>query len=129
MRCFAQFRTICTVLKMWKTPMEGCYILACNLTKSNAPPWVFFTFLKLYKWYHIVQRIKNKSAPFLCNAIESVFVHWNALAFQIFNFCLSVKSFHRALYLLNSSRPDPQWRETTSSRWNIMLGRSIKIKL
>ena len=22
---------------------------ACNFTKSNTPPWVFFTFLKLYK--------------------------------------------------------------------------------
>ena len=26
-------------------------------TKSNAPPWMFFTFFKLYKWYQIVQRI------------------------------------------------------------------------
>ena len=23
----------------------------------NTPPWVFFTFLKLYKWYQIAQRI------------------------------------------------------------------------
>ena len=22
--------------------------------KSNIPPWVFFTLLKLYKWYQIV---------------------------------------------------------------------------
>ena len=22
---------------------------ACNFTKNNIPPWVFFTFLKLYK--------------------------------------------------------------------------------
>ena len=26
-------------------------------TKSNTPPWVFFTFVKLYKWYQIAQRI------------------------------------------------------------------------
>ena len=26
-------------------------------TKSNTPPWVFFMFLKLYKWYQIVQGI------------------------------------------------------------------------
>ena len=26
-------------------------------TKSNTPPWVFFTFLKLYKWYQIAQNI------------------------------------------------------------------------
>ena len=24
---------------------------------SFTPPWVFFTFFKLYKWYQIVQRI------------------------------------------------------------------------
>ena len=23
----------------------------CNFIKSNIPPWVFFMFLKLYKWY------------------------------------------------------------------------------
>ena len=28
---------------------------ACNLTKSNTSPWVFFTFFKLYKWYQIGQ--------------------------------------------------------------------------
>ena len=30
--------------------------LAWNFTKINIPPWVFFTFLKLYKWYRIAQR-------------------------------------------------------------------------
>ena len=30
---------------------------ACNFTKSNIPPWVFFMFFKLCKWYQIVQRI------------------------------------------------------------------------
>ena len=25
--------------------------------QANTPPWVFFTFFKLYKWYQIVQRI------------------------------------------------------------------------
>ena len=28
---------------------------ACNFTKSNTPPWVFFTFFKLYEWYQIAQ--------------------------------------------------------------------------
>ena len=27
------------------------------ITKSNNPRWAFFTFLKLYKWYQIAQRI------------------------------------------------------------------------
>ena len=30
--------------------------LACNFTKSNTPPWVFLTFLKLYKWCQIAQQ-------------------------------------------------------------------------
>ena len=30
---------------------------ACNFTKSNTPPWVFFTFSKLCKWYEIAQSI------------------------------------------------------------------------
>ena len=30
---------------------------ACNFTQSNTPPWMFFTFFKLYKWYQIAQRI------------------------------------------------------------------------
>ena len=31
---------------------------SATFTKSNAPPWVFFPFFKLYKSYQIVQRIK-----------------------------------------------------------------------
>ena len=27
----------------------------CNFNKSVIPPWVFFTFFKLYKWYWIAQ--------------------------------------------------------------------------
>ena len=30
---------------------------ACNFTKSNIPPWVFFTFIKLHKWHPIAKRI------------------------------------------------------------------------
>ena len=41
MRCVARFRTRLQV---------------CNFTKINTPPWVFFTFYKLYKWYQIAQR-------------------------------------------------------------------------
>ena len=32
-------------------------IVACNFTKSNFPPWVFFTFFILCKWFLIAQRI------------------------------------------------------------------------
>ena len=44
-------------LKNVKNTHEGVLLLACNFTKSNTPPWVFFTFFKLYKWYQITQRI------------------------------------------------------------------------
>ena len=50
-------------LKNVKNTHGGVLILvklqasACNFTKINTPPWVFFTFLKLYKWYQITQRI------------------------------------------------------------------------
>ena len=35
-------------------------LVSCNFTKSNTPPWVFFTFFKLRKWCQIVQRITNE---------------------------------------------------------------------
>ena len=31
--------------------------LQAYFTKSNTPPWMFFTFPKFYKWYQITQRI------------------------------------------------------------------------
>ena len=31
--------------------MDECYFQS----KSNTPPWVFFTFFKLYEWYKIAQ--------------------------------------------------------------------------
>ena len=30
--------------------------ITCNSTEGNTPPWVFFTFFELYKWYQIAQR-------------------------------------------------------------------------
>ena len=50
---FARFGTISTIWKTWKTPIEQCF----SFTKGNTPPWVFFTFFKLHKWYQITQRI------------------------------------------------------------------------
>ena len=52
--------------------------LACNFTKSNTLPWVFFTFFKLYKWDQIVQSIaKNMLCPdlqtFLVESIPHCF--------------------------------------------------------
>ena len=41
--------------QMFLTYVKRC--VACNFTKSNTLPWVFFTFLKFYKWYQIAQNI------------------------------------------------------------------------
>ena len=45
-------------LKKVKNTHEGVLLLvACNYTKRNSPPWVFFTFFKLCEWYQIAQNI------------------------------------------------------------------------
>ena len=70
MWCFARFGTICIILKNLKNSHGGVLLIhrcfsrfwncandmACNFTNSNTPPWVFFTFFNLYKWYQIAQR-------------------------------------------------------------------------
>ena len=40
----------------WKSDSFG-KVARCNFTKSITPPWVFFTFFKLNKWYQIAQGI------------------------------------------------------------------------
>ena len=58
-RCFARFGSICIILKNVKNTRGGISLLVklqAYFTKSNTPPRVF-TFLILYKWYQIAQRI------------------------------------------------------------------------
>ena len=45
----------------WRSVSFSKVAEACNFTKSNIPPWAFLTFLKLYKWYQIAQRITYSS--------------------------------------------------------------------
>ena len=42
-------------LKNVENTHGGVLLLATFL--KNTPPWVLFTFFKLYKWYQIAQRI------------------------------------------------------------------------
>ena len=45
-------------VKKVKNIYGGVIILLVKLhAKCNTPPWVFFTFFKLYKWYQIAQRM------------------------------------------------------------------------
>ena len=55
LRCFARFGTICNLKNVKNT--HGRVLLLVNLTKSNTPPWVFFTFFRLYRWCQITQSI------------------------------------------------------------------------
>ena len=47
--------TICTIIKRENHP--GGMLHLIKLQAKSPPPWVFFTFLKLCKWYQIVQNI------------------------------------------------------------------------
>ena len=59
MRCAIQYHV--HNLKNAKNTYGGKLLLvklqaeAFNFTKINTPPWVFFTFFKLYEWYQIAQ--------------------------------------------------------------------------
>ena len=73
----ARFGTICTIQKNVENTHGGLLLLvklqaeACNFTKSNIPPWVFFTFLKLIRWYQFAQRITNYCQRNYKDTIES----------------------------------------------------------
>ena len=65
---FLSFTMFCAIwyhlynLKNVKNTHGGVLLLVklqanLQVTKSNTPPLVFFTFFKLYKWYQIAQRI------------------------------------------------------------------------
>ena len=45
---------------------------ACNFTKINSPPWVFFTFLKLYKWYQTYRIVSR-----IAQCITYICTEWN----------------------------------------------------
>ena len=70
----------------WKIPKKSI-CEACNFTKSSTPPWVFFTFFKLYKWYQIAQNITSA-----CD--------WNVLCWIMIihtwlkHLCTMIKSFN-----------------------------------
>ena len=61
---------------------------ACNFTKSNTPPWLFFMFFKLYKRYQIAQRItyidlgKSAQSIILLKVYEREMYCTSLLAFE-----------------------------------------------
>ena len=70
---FVQFK------KCEKHPWRSVTFEACNFIKSNTPPWVFFTFSKLYK----LHQIKQSVAYFFCHSFSciqqmKIFQSWNS---------------------------------------------------
>ena len=45
-------------------------------TNSNTPPWVFFTFFKLHRWYQIAQRISHFRCLVYMNGNFHCFLWW-----------------------------------------------------
>ena len=65
--------------------------LASNITKSNISSWVFFTFLKLYKWYES------------CNTPHLPSYLWNGMLHKPFvwgHFTLNLMRIMQAAYFI-----------------------------
>ena len=54
---FVQLNNVKSVLR-GVLLLVNLQVSACNFTKSNTPPWAFFTVFKLFNWYRIAQSIK-----------------------------------------------------------------------
>ena len=86
-KTYAWYEALCRIwyhlynLKTLKTPMEKSQAKACNITKSNTPPWVFFTIFKLYRWYLIMQSFTYSPSTFIDNFQK--IQHTNPMFFQL----------------------------------------------
>ena len=54
---------------LWRSKLQS---LACNFTKSNTPPWVFFMFFKLHKCYQIVQSVSYNTQMIMMNSLGEI---------------------------------------------------------
>ena len=57
---FARFGNIGTIYKTWKHPWRSIKfskVADLQVSGGNTPPWLFFMFFKLGKWYQIAQSI------------------------------------------------------------------------
>ena len=62
-------------LKNVKNAHEGVLLKPCNFTKSNTPPWVFFTFFK------IVQMVPDRAKHHKCKSI--IWIAWLIYFFSV----------------------------------------------
>ena len=70
LQCFSRFFKI---VQMVLNPVKH-HIYWSVTTKSNTPSWVFFTFLKLYKWYQIARSITYLGYFFLFHSVISPYM-------------------------------------------------------
>ena len=83
-------------MKNMKNTHGGVLLLACNFTKSNTPPWVFFTFFKLYNGTKLSNASHTESTMhfFLSTAPTSSFLDkpsFRRLGMLMIIFYLNVK--------------------------------------
>ena len=72
----------------------------CNFTKSNTPPWVFFRFFKLYKWYQIAQSISCIPFAILHSfSFDPYFVYWNCVIKSTHHQGINQSSFYKQYML------------------------------
>ena len=72
---------------------------ACNFTKSNTHPWVFFTFFKLYKWYQIAQRITYMYYTYIFESATLLKVTLLHGCFSRFLNCTNGTKLHNASHM------------------------------
>ena len=82
MRHFVQVGTICTIQLQDRK-------LKLNFTANNTPPWMFVTYFKFYKWYHIAQSIK--------------YIYWICLRHISPSFCEYICLISFDMYKVSSS--------------------------
>ena len=110
MWCFERFGTIRKILKTWKTPMQKYHFY---FTKNNTHSWVFFTFLKFYKWHQIAQSVSNilLSQEQLCTATNPSVTrsHQNLMFKQKTHFFGTSQHFKRSRPLRNLLKYNKIW--------------------
>ena len=83
-------------------------LIACNFTKSKTPPWVFFTFFKLYLWYQIAKSITIKDVIRLnCSNLNDKF-NWQN------DFYCTEQALAKAIKTLKIMEPNSQNNEVAS---------------
>ena len=73
--CKEKFFTRSSVAYLGPCQISVVQALACNFTKSNNPPWVFFTFFKLCEWYQIAQRTASMIKLFCENSQRKLCIY------------------------------------------------------